>query len=170
MKKKSIVSRRRKQRSPFKDIFSLLPFPFSFSAYGAPSIYSALAPSMASILLRETPPSSAPLISSATTSRLCNPTAPTSSFVIEDQPYGLGGGGFRLPVNVGDYFEQLIQQLAENDPNRYETPPASKSAIDALVSQPSKSPIKTVKAKLEGRKIQFTGKHQRKVKGKKKDL
>ncbi|XAR53131.1 Ubiquitin--protein ligase [Bertholletia excelsa] len=44
---------------------------------------------------------------------------------------------FRLPANLGDYFigpglEQLIQQLAENDPNRYGTPPASKSAIEAL--------------------------------------
>lgn len=45
--------------------------------------------------------------------------------------------GFRLPANLGDYFvgpglEQLIQQLAENDPNRYGTPPASKSAVEAL--------------------------------------
>ncbi|KAL6967283.1 E3 ubiquitin-protein ligase ring1 [Sarracenia purpurea var. burkii] len=45
--------------------------------------------------------------------------------------------GFRLPTNLGDYFvgpglEQLIQQLAENDPNRYGTPPASKSAVEAL--------------------------------------
>ncbi|CAK7338028.1 unnamed protein product [Dovyalis caffra] len=56
-------------------------------------------------------------------------------FVIEnngDEP------GLRLPGgNFGDYFigsglEQLIQQLAENDPNRYGTPPASKRAIDAL--------------------------------------
>ncbi|KAJ4838858.1 hypothetical protein Tsubulata_010892, partial [Turnera subulata] len=52
-------------------------------------------------------------------------------------PSGGGGGGFTLPGNLGDYFigpglEQLIQQLAENDPNRYGTPPASKSAIDAL--------------------------------------
>ncbi|KAK4774720.1 hypothetical protein SAY86_009655 [Trapa natans] len=44
---------------------------------------------------------------------------------------------FRLPVSFGDYFfgpglEQLIQQLAENDPNRYGTPPASKSAVEAL--------------------------------------
>lgn len=42
-----------------------------------------------------------------------------------------------LPGNHGDYFfgrglEDLIQQLAEDDPNRYGTPPASKSAIDAL--------------------------------------
>ncbi|GAA0144296.1 ubiquitin-protein ligase [Lithospermum erythrorhizon] len=48
-----------------------------------------------------------------------------------------GGGGGGLPSNFGDYFfgpglEQLIQQLAENDPNRYGTPPASKSAIDGL--------------------------------------
>lgn len=45
--------------------------------------------------------------------------------------------GLRLPANLGDYFigpglEQLIQQLAENDPNRYGTPPASKSAIEGL--------------------------------------
>ncbi|KAK1404515.1 RING-type E3 ubiquitin transferase [Heracleum sosnowskyi] len=40
-------------------------------------------------------------------------------------------------ANLGDYFigpglEQLIQQLAENDPNRYGTPPAAKSAVEAL--------------------------------------
>ncbi|XP_061368635.1 E3 ubiquitin-protein ligase RING1 [Gastrolobium bilobum] len=45
--------------------------------------------------------------------------------------------GFRLPANIGDYFvgpglEQLIQQLAENDPNRYGTPPASKDAVAKL--------------------------------------
>ncbi|XP_008803049.1 E3 ubiquitin-protein ligase RING1-like [Phoenix dactylifera] len=39
--------------------------------------------------------------------------------------------------NLGDYFigpglEQLIQQLAENDPNRYGTPPAAKSAVGSL--------------------------------------
>ncbi|KAH7692190.1 E3 ubiquitin-protein ligase RNF115/126 protein [Dioscorea alata] len=46
-------------------------------------------------------------------------------------------------ANLGDYFigpglEQLIQQLAENDPNRYGTPPAAKSAVvglpDVLIS------------------------------------
>ncbi|KAE8677886.1 E3 ubiquitin-protein ligase RING1-like [Hibiscus syriacus] len=55
-------------------------------------------------------------------------------FVIQNNP---SEQGFRLPANLGDYFigpglEQLIQQLAENDPNRYGTPPASKSAIEAL--------------------------------------
>ncbi|KZV32801.1 hypothetical protein F511_23713 [Dorcoceras hygrometricum] len=50
---------------------------------------------------------------------------------------GAGGVDFRLPTNLGDYFmgpglEQLIQQLAENDPNRYGTPPASKSAMEGL--------------------------------------
>ncbi|CAM0912283.1 unnamed protein product [Alopecurus aequalis] len=44
-----------------------------------------------------------------------------------------GAGG----LNLGDYFmgsglEQLIQQLAENDPNRYGTPPAAKTAVAAL--------------------------------------
>lgn len=48
-----------------------------------------------------------------------------------------GDPGFRLPANIGDYFigpgfEQLIQQLAENDPNRHGPPPASKSAVLAL--------------------------------------
>ncbi|XP_022763914.1 E3 ubiquitin-protein ligase RING1-like [Durio zibethinus] len=57
-------------------------------------------------------------------------------FVIQNNP---SEPGIRLPANIGDYFigpglEQLIQQLAENDPNRYGTPPASKSAIDSLPS------------------------------------
>ncbi|KAL2930411.1 E3 ubiquitin-protein ligase RING1 [Bienertia sinuspersici] len=52
---------------------------------------------------------------------------------------GGGGGNFRLPSNLGDYFfgpglEQLIQQLAENDPNRYGTPPASKTAVEGIPS------------------------------------
>ncbi|XP_076943410.1 E3 ubiquitin-protein ligase SIRP1-like [Bidens hawaiensis] len=39
--------------------------------------------------------------------------------------------------SLGDYIsgpglEQLLQHLAENDPNRYGTPPAKKEAIDAL--------------------------------------
>ncbi|GLT30928.1 hypothetical protein SLA2020_057010 [Shorea laevis] len=55
--------------------------------------------------------------------------------VFENQP---SETGFR-PINLGDYFmgpglEQLIQQLMENDPNRYGTPPAAKSAIDTLPS------------------------------------
>lgn len=46
-------------------------------------------------------------------------------------------GGDRPIGNLGDYFmgpglEQLIQQLAENDPNRYGTPPAAKCAIATL--------------------------------------
>ncbi|KAL2342296.1 hypothetical protein Fmac_003581 [Flemingia macrophylla] len=58
-------------------------------------------------------------------------------FVIDNS--GEPSGAFRLPtnLNLGDYFfgpglEQLIQHLAENDPNRYGTPPASKSAIEGL--------------------------------------
>ncbi|KAJ1257484.1 hypothetical protein BS78_10G000300 [Paspalum vaginatum] len=54
-----------------------------------------------------------------------------------------GGGGGAAPalvpgLSLADYFmgpsglEQLIQQLAENDPNRYGTPPAAKSAVAAL--------------------------------------
>lgn len=58
--------------------------------------------------------------------------------LVFDSPGGGGiGGGGGLPGNLGDYFigsglEQLIQQLAENDPNRYGTPPASKSAVEGL--------------------------------------
>ncbi|KAK9697094.1 hypothetical protein RND81_08G014700 [Saponaria officinalis] len=57
-------------------------------------------------------------------------------FVIENS--GDGAAGIRLPAsNLGDYFfgpglEQLIQQLAENDPNRYGTPPAAKTAVEGL--------------------------------------
>lgn len=51
-----------------------------------------------------------------------------------------GGGAPALApgVSLADYFmgpsglEQLIQQLAENDPNRYGTPPAAKAAVAAL--------------------------------------
>ncbi|KAK8558848.1 hypothetical protein V6N13_098472 [Hibiscus sabdariffa] len=58
-------------------------------------------------------------------------------FAIQNNP---SESGFRLPANLGDYLigprlEQLIQQLAENDPNRYGTPPASKSAIEALPTE-----------------------------------
>ncbi|CAI9096981.1 OLC1v1033260C1 [Oldenlandia corymbosa var. corymbosa] len=54
-------------------------------------------------------------------------------FVVEGQP----GGSFSNIPNIGDYFlgpgfEQLIQQLSENDPNRYGTPPAAKSAVEGL--------------------------------------
>lgn len=50
---------------------------------------------------------------------------------------GTGGGPRRLPGNMGDYFwgpgfDQLIQHLAENDPNRHGAPPASKSAVEAM--------------------------------------
>ncbi|KVI04436.1 E3 ubiquitin-protein ligase RING1-like isoform X1 [Cynara cardunculus var. scolymus] len=59
-------------------------------------------------------------------------------FVIENNSDG-DPSGFHLPANLGDYFigpglEQLIQQLAENDPNRYGTPPASKSVVRNLPS------------------------------------
>lgn len=57
-------------------------------------------------------------------------------FVIENASPDQAGA-FRIPSNSGDYFmgpglEQLIQQLAENDPNRYGTPPAAKSAVERL--------------------------------------
>ncbi|KAI6694305.1 hypothetical protein NL676_022015 [Syzygium grande] len=55
------------------------------------------------------------------------------------------GGSFRIPgnINLGDYFigsnlEQLIQQLAENDPNRYGTPPRRSPQLMSF--QSSRSP------------------------------
>ncbi|KAG2246794.1 hypothetical protein Bca52824_086422 [Brassica carinata] len=63
----------------------------------------------------------------------------------ENQHQPQGGGAFD-PVSFlqnhlqhlqssGTHVQfQLIQQLAENDPNRHGTPPASKSAIDALLT------------------------------------
>eukprot|EP00897_Mesotaenium_endlicherianum_P010008 jgi/Mesen1/9035/ME000566S08454 len=50
---------------------------------------------------------------------------------------GTGAGPRRVPGTFGDYLigpglEQLIQQLSENDPNRYGTPPASKAAVQAM--------------------------------------
>eukprot|EP00249_Psilotum_nudum_P015040 c25135_g1_i1 orf=257-1612(+) len=50
---------------------------------------------------------------------------------------GLGAGPQLLPGHFGDYFlgpelDRLIQILAENDPNRYGTPPASKAAVEAM--------------------------------------
>jgi E3 ubiquitin-protein ligase RNF115/126 len=50
----------------------------------------------------------------------------------------LEGGPPPPGLNFADYFvgssglEQLIQQLAENDPNRYGTPPAAKAAVASL--------------------------------------
>ncbi|XP_061348017.1 E3 ubiquitin-protein ligase RING1-like isoform X2 [Gastrolobium bilobum] len=62
-------------------------------------------------------------------------------FVIENS--GDPNRTFQFPGNVnhGDYFfgpglEELIQQLAENDPNRRGTPPASKSAVEGLPDIP----------------------------------
>ncbi|OIV89404.1 hypothetical protein TanjilG_22236 [Lupinus angustifolius] len=57
-------------------------------------------------------------------------------FVLDNSP---SGESVNLPtnLNLGDYFfgpglEQLIQHLAENDPNSYGTPPASKTAVEGL--------------------------------------
>ncbi|KAL6861698.1 hypothetical protein ACP4OV_017398 [Aristida adscensionis] len=63
----------------------------------------------------------------------------TIQIVVEGAPaFGPGAFGPGPGISLGDYFtgagglEQLIQQLAENDPNRYGTPPAAKSAVAAL--------------------------------------
>jgi len=58
--------------------------------------------------------------------------------LLDDASLSLGPGHGRVGgASFGDYFigpglEQLIEQLAENDPNRYGTPPAAKSALSAL--------------------------------------
>ncbi|CAK9311526.1 unnamed protein product [Citrullus colocynthis] len=57
--------------------------------------------------------------------------------VVFEIPRHSSHSGVSMPQNFGDYFigpglEQLIQLLADNDPNRYGTPPASKSAIEKL--------------------------------------
>jgi E3 ubiquitin-protein ligase RNF115/126 len=64
----------------------------------------------------------------------------TIQIVLEGSSFPAGavfGGGGAGGLNLGDYFmgsglEQLIQQLAENDPNRYGTPPTAKAAVAAL--------------------------------------
>lgn len=60
--------------------------------------------------------------------------------LLDDSGVSLGPGlgiGRVGGASFGDYFvgpglEQLIEQLAENDPNRYGTPPAAKSALSSL--------------------------------------
>ncbi|XP_066380326.1 E3 ubiquitin-protein ligase RING1-like [Miscanthus floridulus] len=60
--------------------------------------------------------------------------------LLDDPSVNLGSGpglGRIGGASFGDYFvgpglEQLIEQLAENDPNRYGTPPAAKSALSSL--------------------------------------
>jgi E3 ubiquitin-protein ligase RNF115/126 len=60
--------------------------------------------------------------------------------LLDDASVNLGPGlgmGRVGGASFGDYFvgpglEQLIEQLAENDPNRYGTPPAAKSALSLL--------------------------------------
>ncbi|KAL5224672.1 hypothetical protein ABZP36_011311 [Zizania latifolia] len=57
----------------------------------------------------------------------------TIQIVLEGSSTSLPGAGISLDdYFVGSGLEQLIQQLAENDPNRYGTPPAAKSAVAAL--------------------------------------
>lgn len=58
-------------------------------------------------------------------------------FLIQGGAAAGGDPSSPLPANLGDYFlgpgfEQLIQQLAENDPNRHGTPPASRTAVQSL--------------------------------------
>lgn len=54
-----------------------------------------------------------------------------------EEGYESNDGGSGAGASLGDYFigpglDMLLQHLAENDPNRYGTPPAKKEAVDAL--------------------------------------
>lgn len=63
---------------------------------------------------------------------------------------GGGNGSQTHPIgSLGDYFtghglEQLLQHLAENDPNRYGTPPAKKEAVEAIPTVTIKEQEKAV--------------------------
>ncbi|KAG6478683.1 hypothetical protein ZIOFF_062127 [Zingiber officinale] len=70
-----------------------------------------------------------------------SPNSPVSVLrgLLQTLSLGLPGAheGRTFVGNIGDYFvgpglEQLIQQLAEDDPNRYGTPPASKYSMESL--------------------------------------
>ncbi|KAF5766696.1 putative transcription factor C2H2 family [Helianthus annuus] len=50
-----------------------------------------------------------------------------SSNTSQNHPFGSFGDYF-----LGPGLEQLLQHLAENDPNRYGTPPAQKEAVEAM--------------------------------------
>lgn len=64
---------------------------------------------------------------------LINPFNQTITFQTSVDPDTVAAG------SLGDYFigpgfEMLLQRLAENDPNRYGTPPARKDAVEALAT------------------------------------
>ncbi|GKC73990.1 E3 ubiquitin protein ligase SIRP1-like protein [Tanacetum coccineum] len=54
---------------------------------------------------------------------------PNTTSLSQNQPFGSFGDCF-----LGPDLEQLLERLAENDPNRYETPPAKKDAVQAMPS------------------------------------
>ncbi|XP_020587992.1 LOW QUALITY PROTEIN: E3 ubiquitin-protein ligase CIP8-like [Phalaenopsis equestris] len=58
-------------------------------------------------------------------------------FVDSDQNQSQDSNGAAFGASIGDYFigsglDLLLQHLAENDPNRYGTPPAQKEAVDGM--------------------------------------
>ncbi|XP_010557559.1 PREDICTED: E3 ubiquitin-protein ligase RING1-like [Tarenaya hassleriana] len=130
---------------PFPDpISSLLPILFAPSALPSSNVIDLFNPSFLGHPMqgRSSPPDSIAFDPAAfLQDHLQNLRSRGThiQFMVENHPSGPGFSGTTslLPGNLGDYFfgpglEQLIQQLAENDPHRYGTPPASKSAIDAL--------------------------------------
>ncbi|CAN0909041.1 E3 ubiquitin-protein ligase RING1 [Linum grandiflorum] len=126
---------------PFQDAFSsILPLLFSSSTAAHPNLNNIFGGNPASNNHARSPADFDPFDFLRNHLENLHSDGARIQFVVDghpSEPGGGGGGGFRLPANLGDYFigpglEQLIQQLAENDPNRYGTPPASKSAIDAL--------------------------------------
>lgn len=58
-------------------------------------------------------------------------------FIDSDQNQNQDSNSAAFSASIGDYFigsglDLLLQHLAENDPNRYGTPPAQKEAVDAM--------------------------------------
>lgn len=74
---------------------------------------------------------------------------PFNQTIIIQDPYDSSGDNSqnRIPLgSLSDYFmgpglDLLLQHLAENDPNRYGTPPAKKEAVEALANVKTKEAL-----------------------------
>ncbi|XP_074571113.1 E3 ubiquitin-protein ligase RING1-like [Curcuma longa] len=130
--------------------------PVILQPFASPFFFSSSSPAPASFDLRH-PSGLADFLGPELFVSRSGPGAPTSAtgavpfnpmVFLQDYLQQLVSGGANIQVvigggtgggigNVGDYFigsglEQLIQQLTENDPSRYGTPPAAKTAVANL--------------------------------------